>query len=98
MKINKEETETKGRLVAVDEDQEIGEVTYSLANEGQLLIADHTGVDKEYKGRGVGMELFDALVDMARSESRKVMPLCPFIRSAFEKNRDKWDVLRHGSL
>ena len=98
MEITKEETETKGRFVAWDHGQEIGELTYSLANDGQLLIADHTGVEPDYKGKGVGMLLFEELVKVARSEQRKIMPLCPFVRSAFAKNEDKWDVLRHGSL
>ena len=98
MQISKEETESKGRLVARDNQQEMGEMTYSVANEGQLLIVDHTGVNPEYAGTGVGKSLFEELVRMVREEDRKVMPLCPFARSMFEKNRDKWDVLRHGSL
>ncbi len=98
MKIIKEETETKGRLVALDDQQEMGEMTYSVANEGQLLIVDHTGVNEGYEGTGVGKQLFEELVRITREEERKVMPLCPFTRSMFEKNKDKWDVLRHGSL
>jgi len=98
MEILKEETDSKGRLVAKDGDQEMGEMTYSLANDGQLLIVDHTGVNEDYKGTGVGKDLFMKLVEMVRAEERKVMPLCPFTRSMFEKNTDMWDVLRHGSL
>lgn len=98
MNIVKEETETKGRLVALDGENEMGELTYSNANKGQLIIVDHTGVHTEYNGKGVGKALFLELVELARNEHRKVMPLCPFARSMFEKNKDKWDVLRHGSL
>ena len=46
----------------------------------------------------MGKALFEELVKMTREEERKVMPLCPFTRAMFEKNTDKWDVLRHGSL
>ena len=98
MEITKEEAESKGRLVAKEGDKEMGEMTYSLANEGQLLIVDHTGVNEGFEGKGVGKALFEELVKMTRSEERKVMPLCPFTRAMFEKNPDKWDVLRHGSL
>lgn len=98
MNITKEETESKGRLVANDGDKEMGEMTYSVANEGQLIIVDHTGVNEGYERTGVGKALFLDLVEMARNEKRKVMPLCPFTRHMFEKNKDKWDVLRHGSL
>ena len=98
MIITKEETDSKGRLVAKEEEKEMGEMTYSLANDGLLLIVDHTGVNEGYEGTGVGKALFEELVKMTRAEERKVMPLCPFTRAMFEKNTDKWDVLRHGSL
>ena len=98
MDIKKEEHDTSGRLVAMDGEKEMGEMTYSLANDGQLLIVNHTGINKEYNGKGVGKGLFFKLVEMTRAEERKVMPLCPFTRSMFEKHTDLWDVLRHGSL
>lgn len=98
MEITREETESKGRLVAKDNDAEMGEMTYSLANDAQLLIVDHTGVNDGYEGKGVGKALFEELVRVTRVEGRKVMPLCPFTRAMFEKNKDKWDVLRHSSL
>ncbi|MEM6643779.1 MAG: GNAT family N-acetyltransferase [Bacteroidota bacterium] len=98
MEIRKEQQDTKGRLVAFDGNREMGEMTYSLANEGELLIVDHTGVEKEYEGKGVGKSLFFKLVEMVRDEKKKIMPLCPFVRSMFERNKDQWDVLRNGSL
>ncbi|MEM6830346.1 MAG: GNAT family N-acetyltransferase [Bacteroidota bacterium] len=98
MEITKEEADSKGRLVAKDGEKEMGEMTYSLANENQLLIVDHTGINDAYREQGVGKALFEELVAMTRKDGRKVMPLCPFTRAMFEKNKDKWDVLRHNSL
>jgi predicted GNAT family acetyltransferase len=98
MEIIKEESETKGRFVAREGHDEMGEMTYSLANNGELLIVDHTGVKDKYKGKGVGKELFEKMVEIVREEGKKVIPLCPFTRSMFEKNKDKWDVLRNNSL
>ena len=98
MEILIEEHDTKGRFVAREGEDEMGEMTYSLANNGQLLIVDHTGVDDKYKGKGVGRELFEKLVEDVRKEGKKVIPLCPFTRSMFERNKDKWDVLRNNSL
>lgn len=98
MKILNEESDSKGRLVAREGDVEMGEMTYSLANDGQLWIVDHTGVNEGFEGKGVGKALFEELVETLRATDKKVMPLCPFARAMFEKSTDKWDVLRHGSL
>lgn len=98
MTITKEEQDTKGRFVAVEDGEELGEMTYSVANEGKLLIVDHTSVNEGHEGKGVGKKLFNHLVDTVRTEGRKVMPLCPFAKAMLEKNKDKWDVLSHGSL
>ncbi|MEM9326589.1 MAG: GNAT family N-acetyltransferase [Bacteroidota bacterium] len=98
MNITKEEQESKGRFVAKEEETELGEMTYSLANDGQLLIIDHTGVNEGHGQTGVGKALFEHMVETVRAEGRKVMPLCPFARAMFQKNQDKWDVLRHNSL
>lgn len=98
MEIIKEENESKGRLVAKKGELELGEMTYSIANEGKLIIVDHTGVNEDHKEKGVGKSLFFELVEMARREERVVMPLCPFTRAMFERNKDTWDVLRHQSL
>jgi predicted GNAT family acetyltransferase len=94
-----EEFDTNGRLVAKDkEGKEMGEMTFSIANEGQLWIVDHTGVNEAYKGQGVAKELFFRLIEIVRASDRKIIPLCPFTRRMLEKHTDMHDVLRHGSL
>lgn len=98
IEITKEEGESKGRLVARKDGKEVGEMTYSNANDGQLMIVDHTGVDDAHEGEGIGKALFHKMVDMAREEKREIMPLCPFVKRMFEKNKDLWDVLRNQSL
>jgi len=98
VEITKEETESKGRFVARDGEAEMGEMTYSVANDGKLIIVDHTGVNAAYEGQGVAKALFNTMVETVRNEERKVMPLCPYVRAEFKKNKDLWDVLRHNSL
>lgn len=97
MEIKKEESESKGRLIAIEAEQELGEMTYSVASD-ELIIVDHTGVNDGHNGKGVGKKLFEALVKQSRTDGRKVMPLCPFARAMFERHPDTHDVLRHGSL
>ncbi len=96
MEIKKEESESKGRLIATEADVELGEMTYSVASD-ELIIVDHTGVNDGHNGKGVGKKLFEAMVKQSRTDGRKVMPLCPFAQAMFERHPDTHDVLRHGS-
>ena len=96
MDIQKEEGDSKGRMVAKDGAAEMGEMTFSVAND--FIIVDHTEVAEGYQGQGVGKKLFWALVEMLRKENRKVMPLCPYATAMFKKHPEAQDVLRFGSL
>jgi pilus assembly protein CpaF len=44
-------------------------------------------------GTGAGKTLVNAAVEWARAGNRRLMPLCPFARSVFEKTPDYRDVL-----
>lgn len=56
------------------------------------LIADHTHVDDSLRGEGVGQKLVEQLVSYAREKEVKIVPLCPFVKSQFEKTPDYQDV------
>lgn len=84
--IRREDGETKGRYVAtVDGFDGEGELTYSRANPN-LIIADHTGVADSLRGQGVGKALFMRLVQDARTEGVKIVPLCPYINAERQKH------------
>ena len=69
----------------------LAEMTYTVA--GSRLIIDHTTVDDSLRGQGVGGKLVRAAVDWARGENAKLMPLCPYAKSVFDKTPDYSDVL-----
>ena len=96
MEIIQEESETNGQFTASENGQQVGELTYSVNKD--FIIADHTGIHEDYKGKGVGKQLFLALVAHLRQNKRKVMPLCPFVRAMFKRHPEMHDVLRHQSL
>lgn len=83
---------SKGRFIARDGDQQLGEMTFSRAG-ASMIIIDHTEVSDAARGRGVGQALFEHMVDWARREGVKVMPLCPFTRGMFERHPEARDVL-----
>jgi predicted GNAT family acetyltransferase len=85
--------ESKGSFRAVAEDgRQAGEMTYTHAGPGKFII-DHTEVDPGFKGQGVGNKMLMAAVEYARQEQLKIMPLCPFAKSVFDKTPEIKDVL-----
>ncbi|MDQ0877616.1 putative GNAT family acetyltransferase [Paenibacillus sp. V4I3] len=59
----------------------------------EIIIVDHTFVSDRLRGQGVGQELVRRVVEFARKEGIKIMPLCPFAKSQFDQHKDYDDVL-----
>ena len=66
-------------------------MTYTVA--GTRVIIDHTQVDDSLRGEGVGAKLVLAAVEWARAENARLMPLCPYAKSVFDKTPAYADVL-----
>lgn len=93
MEITQKEKENKGFAIARENGNKAGAMTYSIANK-ELIIIDHTEVEPEFKGKGVGKQLLYSIVQMARNKEIKILPLCPFANAMFQKNEDIQDVLK----
>jgi len=72
--------------------EEIGVMHYTLAGPGKMII-DHTEVNEEYEGRGLGLRLVKAGVAYARENHLKILPLCPFAKKMFDITPAFADVL-----
>ena len=92
MEIKQNNSESKGEFIAMIDGQQAGKMTYSWAGD-QKFIIDHTEVDPTYKGQGVGREMVYKGVEYARGNHLKIVPLCPFAKATFEKNKEIQDVL-----
>lgn len=92
MNIEQFNNETKGFFKATESDKEAGRMTYSWAGKERFII-DHTEVNPEFKGKNVGLQLVMAAVNYARDNKLKIIPLCPFAKSVFDKTADIRDVL-----
>lgn len=92
MEIKQIDDKKNGAFVAIDGDKRAGEMAYVWAGEDKIII-DHTEVDEAYGGQGVGKNLLIQLVDWARKDNVKVIPLCPFAKAQFEKDPEIRDVL-----
>jgi predicted GNAT family acetyltransferase len=82
----------RGHFEAVEDGKEAGKMTYTWAGDSKFII-DHTEVNEEFNGKGVGKKLLMATVDYARNNNLKIIPLCPFAKSVFDKTEEIRDVL-----
>lgn len=81
---------SKGRYVIRHEGAE-AELTYSILSP-QMVIADHTGVPDALRGSGAGRALVRRIVEDAREEGFRIVPLCPYVNAERQRNPEWSDV------
>ena len=89
--IQHERSGHRGAFFLERDGERLAQMTYTVA--GTRVIIDHTDVDDRLRGTGMGRKLVDAAVQWARKENAKLMPLCPYAKSVFDKTADYADVL-----
>ena len=82
----------RGYFEAIEDGKEAGKMTYTWAGDTKFII-DHTEVNPDFNGKGVGKKLVMAAVEYARTNNLKIIPLCPFAKSVFDKVEEIRDVL-----
>lgn len=82
----------KGRFWVEGEGKELGEITYKQEESG-ILVIEHTRVSEELRGQGAGEKLVKAVVDKARKEGLKIIPVCSYAAHQFKKHSEYQDVL-----
>lgn len=85
-----EKSGTKGRYYIVHASGE-SELTYSVVS-ARLVIADHTQVASGHEGEGIGLAMLREMIADARSNSFRIVPLCPFVNAQRRKHPEWADV------
>ena len=70
----------------------LAEMVYTMPSPNKMII-EHTEVDESLEGKGVGKQLVHTAVEYARNHDIKIIPLCPFAKSVFERVKEWQDVL-----
>lgn len=83
---------TNSYFGAFEGEKEAGRMSYTFAGETKMII-DHTEVSELYKGQNIGKRMLMELVKFARENKIKIIPLCPFAKSVFNKVEEIRDVL-----
>jgi hypothetical protein len=84
--------DTKGYFGAFDNGNEAGRITFTLAGETKMIL-DHTEVNDAYRGQNIGKRILMEIVSFARVNNIKIIPLCPFAKSVFDKIEAIRDVV-----
>ncbi len=92
MEVLQKDDGKKGVFYVEQEKKVLAEMTYVWAGEDKIII-DHTEVSDILAGKGVGKQMVAKAVDFARDKGIKIMPLCPFAKSVFDKVKEFNDVL-----
>ena len=94
MLIQQKQEGSKGSFYVEENDIVLAEMTYSMTGT-TLMIIDHTEVLDALRGKNVGCQLVHTAVEYARTNHIKILPLCPFAKSVFDKKGAEFaDVLR----
>jgi acetyltransferase, GNAT family len=78
------------RTAAYYDDKEVGECTYR--EENNTWFAEHTFVNSDYSGKGIAKQLVEKLVEQARINNKKIVPICSYVVREFEKTPEYADV------
>jgi predicted GNAT family acetyltransferase len=92
MDIKLDQSQSKGSFYIEENGNRLAEMTFSKAGD-RMIIIDHTEVSDALRGTGAGLKLVAAGIDFARKNGLKIIPLCPFAKSVFDRKPEYRDVL-----
>ncbi|SEF70056.1 GNAT family N-acetyltransferase [Flavobacterium urumqiense] len=84
--------EKKGSFYITINDKIEAKMTFVFAGKNKIII-DHTEVNPGNNGKGYGKKLVEKAVEFAREKGISILPLCPFVKSVFDKTPEFRDVL-----
>jgi uncharacterized protein len=92
MDILQDDNGLKGKFYILDNNVQQAAMTYTWAGTDRFII-DHTEVSAALKGKNAGKQMVMKAVTFAREKGVKIIPLCPFANSVFNKLPEIRDVL-----
>ncbi|MDD2307248.1 MAG: GNAT family N-acetyltransferase [Prolixibacteraceae bacterium] len=92
MDVKQKNDSEKGMFYIEQDGKIVAEMTYVWAGTEKIII-NHTEVNEILKGQGAGKQMLSKAVEFAREKGLKIIPLCPFTKSVFDKTPEYGDVL-----
>lgn len=89
--IKQEANGQEGRFALYEDEEYAGEITYKWVDKTRIEL-DHTRIGDAFGGKGYGKQLVIKAVEFARERGVRIVPVCPFVKAAFEKDESIRDV------
>lgn len=91
MTVEREDGPARGRYVIHLSDGREAELTYGRRDAG-VIVADHTFVPPEHRGKGIAERLVGRVMADARSEGFRIVPLCSYVALMFRRHPEWADL------
>lgn len=91
MEIQRSETGEHGKFYIEENDRQIALMTYRKSGGGEITI-DHTEVDSNFRGEGLGEDLVREAVSFARANNLQIAATCPFAKKFLSAGDEFHDV------
>jgi uncharacterized protein len=78
----------RGHFYMLEGEEQIGEMEVSIS--GNNLTVYHTEVLSKAEGKGLAKKLLTTMVDHARKNALKVIPLCPYVHAQFKRHPEEY--------
>ncbi|MGE7766705.1 GNAT family N-acetyltransferase [Peribacillus sp. NPDC096540] len=82
----------EGSFFVEESGEKLAEITFYKSGDNEITV-DHTVVSDKLRGQKVGNSLVEKVIEFAREEKLKIVPVCTFVQKQFAKNVDYEDVL-----
>ena len=77
-----------GHFYIMESGEQLGEMEVSIS--GSNLTVYHTEVSEKAEGKGYAKMLLKKMVEHARKNNLKVIPLCPYVHAQFKRHPDEY--------
>lgn len=80
------------KIELIQEDKVVGKIEFVKDN-NELTIT-HTIVNPLFRGQGIAKILMEKVIELSKEKGLKIIPVCSYAVSYFEKNKEYKELLK----
>lgn len=80
------------KIELIQEDKVVGKIEF-VKDDNELTIT-HTIVNPLFRGQGIAKILMEKVIELAKEKGLKIIPVCSYATSYFEKNPEYNGLLK----